>query len=448
VIRFAPGREEGIVDLKRKLGLAATVFAAFALVATAGAARGPQTTHHRQIHFKTPAAAFKYLKAHGVDLRGVVVQRGLRNYAGPRCPGKAWHCTSARHVIQFATSSASVNTFSCSASSPATVTPTPPDSCVIVQVNTTGNNTAKCVEQTTADGAQQNCDITQTNTSGANSAAVIQLITETQGQSQTGRQDASVHQQNGTGANNSLVTQTIGQATSTGGPSVSQSQDARQNNTISQNAVSGAQVSTMSQAVAQKATAGRTGSDFAPFAAAVLTGSQDQFGDGVGHVDQNSTGVSKAFNFQNMLQVETAPKNATVTQNQTGPFRCCTTQGSSTNDVFTIQQSKTQFASSLAPGDGQLLDENGLLTTSGQGHIGQFANQNGTTQSNSCDVTNGSCAAETAIVDGVPQTCSQSGSEVFCCLVDCIGFTPARSTASAPSVTAELTRAAQLRVRK
>jgi hypothetical protein len=436
------------VFLKRSLHVAAICLALFAiLIATAAAARGPQKAH-RQLHFKTPAAVLKYLKAHGVSTAGIVLQRGLRNYAGPRCPGKAWHCTTARHVVQFATSSASTNTFSCDASSPAIVTPTPPDSCVIVQVNTTGDNTAKCVEQTTADGAMQNCDITQTTTSGANKATVIQLITETQGQSQTGRQDASVQQQNGSGANNSLVTQTIAQATSTRGPSVSQSQDARQNNTISQNAGSGDQVSTMSQAVAQKENAGSTGSGFAPLAAAVLTGSQDQFGDGVGHVDQNSNGVSKAFNFQNMLQVETAPKNATVTQNQKGPFRCCTNQVSNANDVFTIQQSKTQFASSLVPGDGQLLDENGLLMTSGQGHISQFANQNGTTQSNSCDVTNGSCAAETAIVDGVPQTCSESGSEVFCCLVDCIDFTPASSIASAPSVTAELTRVAQLRVRR
>ena len=441
------------MDLKRTMGLAAAVFVAFALVATAGATRGLQGSHHTQFHFKTAAAALKYLKAQGVNNRSVVVQRGLRNYAGPRCPGKAWHCTTARHVIQFATSAASTNTFSCTASSPATITPSPPNGCVIVQVNVSGNNTAKCVEQTAADGAQQNCNITQTNTSGTNNATVIQLITESLNQpgtqSQTGRQDASVQQQNGTGANNSLVTQTIVQAMATGGPLVSQSQDGRQNNTINQTAGSGNQLSTMSQAVLQRETSGSSRFDFAPFSATVLTGSQDQFGDGVGRVDQSSTGVSKAFNFQNMLQIESTPRNAAVTQNQNGPFRCCSSQGSNANDVFSIQQSKTQFASSSVP-DGQTLDENGLLFTSGHGHISQFANQNGTTQSNSCDTTAGGCAAETAIVDGVPTTCSDNSSEPFCCIINCEEFAPAQqsSTSAPPSVTAQLVRAARMQYGK
>jgi hypothetical protein len=54
---------------------------------------------------------------------------------------------------------------------------------------------------------------------------------------------------------------------------------------------------------------------------------------------------------------------------------------SNANDVFNLQQSKTQIASSWLPGDGQLLDENGVLVTSGHGHIGQFADQHGTTHS-------------------------------------------------------------------
>ena len=77
---------------------------------------------------------------------------------------------------------------------------------------------------------------------------------------------------------------------------------------------------------------------------------------------------------------------------------------SNANDVFNLQQSKTQIASSWLPGDGQLLDENGVLVTSGHGHIGQFADQHGTTQPNNCDTTGGGCVAETAIVNGVITT--------------------------------------------
>jgi hypothetical protein len=77
---------------------------------------------------------------------------------------------------------------------------------------------------------------------------------------------------------------------------------------------------------------------------------------------------------------------------------------SNANDVFNLQQSKTQIASSWLPGDGQLLDENGVLVTSGHGHIGQFADQHGTTQPNNCDTTGGGCVAETAIVNGVIMT--------------------------------------------
>jgi len=93
-----------------------------------------------------------------------------------------------------------------------------------------------------------------------------------------------------------------------------------------------------------------------------------------------------------MIQKETAPWNATVVQSETGPFRCCTFQGSNPNDVFSIQQSKTQLTSSAAAN--LFLDQLGELDTTGHGHISQFANQNGTTQPNSCDVTNGACEAE------------------------------------------------------
>src|SRR5205814_8191850 len=87
-----------------------------------------------------------------------------------------------------------------------------------------------------------------------------------------------------------------------------------------------------------------------------------------------------------------------VSQDQEGPFRCCTFQGSNPNDVFTIQQSKTQLTSSSNPD--QFLRQDGELDTTGHGHISQFANQNGTTQMNSCDVTNGGCEASQQCTNG------------------------------------------------
>jgi hypothetical protein len=395
------------VYLKRSLSLVGVLgVAAAILIATAGAARGPEKPHAK-FHFTSTATVLKYLKSHGVNTRGMVVQRGVRNYAGPKCPGKGWNCTRARHVIQFALAATS-STFSCSPSYgtpagpfPPTPTAVSPDTCIVVQVNTTGDNNAKCIEQTSADGANQYCEIYQENVSGKNNAAIVQLINESSGQHQTGDQDARVTQQNGSGPNNSAVTQTIWQTTSTNGPTVDQNQQGRQNNDIDQTATAGGtQFSVMSQAVVQKATAGRERDwDFAPFAAAVFSGSQNQYGDGRGTVNQMSTGVSKSYNFQNMLQTEKAPKNSGVSQDQIGPYRCCSSQQSNPADVFYLEQAKGQFTTSAAASSA--LYEDGFLDTAGHGHIDQFANQNGATNTTICDVNAGSCAREIGGVNGV-----------------------------------------------
>ena len=70
--------------------------AATALVAGAGAG-GERTA--AGVRLTSMSSINRYLASIGVDPRTVVVQRG-RNYAGPRCPGKKWNCTSARRVIQ------------------------------------------------------------------------------------------------------------------------------------------------------------------------------------------------------------------------------------------------------------------------------------------------------------------------------------------------------------
>ncbi|MDQ2910214.1 MAG: hypothetical protein M3R39_04250 [Actinomycetota bacterium] len=424
------------MHVKRWLSLAGVAVAAAVLITTAGAAQRPTAKTH--VNFKTPAAVLKYLQHHGVNVRGMVVQRGLRNYAGPTCPGKAWHCTRARHVIQFHDGGGD-NAFKCSPSYGTPSSPYPPNpgdtlmpnTCVVVQVNTNGNNNATCTERSSAPDVSQECQVWQENVSGNNRSTISQVIDQENGQSQTGSQDAQLTQFNNTGKNDSDLSQTIRQATNAPGPSVGQDQSGRQTNSIDQEAsltAGGAQNSSMSQSVNQLAQAGGEGGDHATLAAFGLadeggpvSGSQSQFGDGRSDTSQSSSGVSKSDNDQTMKQRELAPKNSTgLTQFQNGPFRCCTFQGTNPKDKFTLKQSKLQFASTLPQTgggeknantlaffscdgpcpSGQTLSEKGHIDTSGKGSIRQFANQNGTQSTNSCNVTNGPCFATLACANG------------------------------------------------
>jgi hypothetical protein len=419
------------VHVKRWLSLAVAVAAAV-LITTASAAQRPTAKTH--VNFKTPAAVLKYLQAHGVNVRGMVVQRGLRNYAGPTCPGKAWHCTRARHVIQFDQGGGD-NAFKCSPSYPTPQPPAAPDTCVVVQVNVNGNNNATCTERSSAPGVSQECQVMQQNMFGNNRSKITQVIDQESGPGQTANQDAQLNQVNQSGRNDSDLSQTILQATSTPGPSVTQDQSGTQSNGINQQAASGAQNSSMSQSVNQLARAGGEGGDHATLAAldpanegGAVTGSQSQYGDGTSDTTQQSLGVSKSDNDQSMRQRELAPPNSTPTglsQNQFGPFRCCTNQTGNPKDKFTVSQSKRQFASTLAPAEGeaaktfalavcecppgQVLSETGDIFTSGNGNISQFADQNGTQANNSCTVTGGPCFATLDGTGGVFRACSTSG---------------------------------------
>ncbi|HEX6491426.1 MAG TPA: hypothetical protein VF002_08655 [Gaiellaceae bacterium] len=349
-------------------------------------------------------------------------------------------------MIQFATADDSSNSFVCTPASSGTMSP---NTCMIVQTAPlSGDNNAKCVEQSSSPTAAQDCEITQTNAgTGNNNAVVYQLIIQGS-QTPSNSQKAGITQSNTTGGNAALLTQTIVQSASTSVALVSQNQNAQQTNSINQSSGTGNQVSLMAQTVSQKEFAGPSDEDGdddsqgdepdEPFAGAAFMGSQNQNGNGISDTTQTSTGVSQSFNFQNMLQVESAPMLSAVTQYQLGPFRCCTFQGSNANDLFTIQQSKNQFTSS--PTSVQHLDQIGELDTSGHGHIGQFANQNGTTQSNTCDTTtSGACFAAQSCnhVEGGP-VCSPAVScntpECGTCFTGCfIGSPLARAARNAPS---------------
>ena len=156
----------------------------------------------RTANLSTRAGATRYLRAVGLDPRHVVIQRGARNYAGPKCPGKGWTCTASRKVLQVG----AVNLYSCS---PHTSGSSPND-CTITQF---GGGTATCAE-TSGVNVTQNCSITQTNTTtGANNnAIVIQIVAQSgaQGGTQTATQNASIAQSNTHGgSNNAGVTQNV-----------------------------------------------------------------------------------------------------------------------------------------------------------------------------------------------------------------------------------------------
>jgi hypothetical protein len=157
----------------------------------------------RTADLSTNAGAARYLRSVGLDPRQVVIQRGTRNYAGPKCPGKKWTCTTSRRVLQMG----AINTYFCA---PRTSGSSPND-CTIMQY---GGGTATCSETSTASGITQNCSITQLNTttSANNNALVVQILTQSgaQGGTQAATQNASITQNNTKGgSNNAVVTQNV-----------------------------------------------------------------------------------------------------------------------------------------------------------------------------------------------------------------------------------------------
>src|SRR5207247_3465545 len=128
------------------------------VIATAGAQTQPAPA--TGIALVTKSGVVKYLISHGIDPKGVVIQRGSHNYAGPHCPGAGWHCTTAKRVVQlsFATNNpGNANQFTCT---PATSAPDPYD-CLIVQSATGTDNNATCVEKVGDPTGTQHCDIYQ-----------------------------------------------------------------------------------------------------------------------------------------------------------------------------------------------------------------------------------------------------------------------------------------------
>jgi len=326
--------------------LAAFLFAAGGVTAGSGAARPSAALTVRS----SDQAVARYLRSIGVDPKGVVVQRGKRNYAGPRCPGKRWNCTRATRVVQVAATHGT-NTFVCSPASTGTDPST--STCVIVQLAVSGQNVATCDLQRFDAPASisQTCLIYQKNALGKKTnknIAVVTQVAEQQGAGglQETTQTARVKQTNDAGPNNLNLQQEVIQSLSTSAATVGQEQRSTQEYEIAQCglltgvddtcdfespvAMSGSASSVASQSLTQRASAPNA-----------TTGSQTQIGTARGEVDQWTTSNATSSNTQEKSQSESA-LGPDVIQTQIDPGLCCSRQGTNPSDRFTIDQTVTQ----------------------------------------------------------------------------------------------------------
>jgi hypothetical protein len=394
----------------------ATIAAAAMVLAGASAAAGPRAGQ---------AAATGHVRTAGI---AVVKQVGLRNYAGPNCPGKGWNCTSSTRVLQVSTGDGQ-NKAECTG----TLTG---QNCVVSQ--TGSSNTARCVERSTAAGAMQVCDITQ---SGAdNRAFVEQSIDQSEGSSQAGQQVAKVTQGPGTGtsASNDLkLSQDVKQMSKSADP---QTQDAYQSAVILQTALgAGSNSSNIDQSQLQKAFGSATQSQNASFslpsglldcvsgfptapnscadvvqhadagknandlhqsidedANSGVVANQDQGssnGGLEGHVHQDvpdtSSGSSKNKANQSKRQKVSAPSGSS--QFQYDPVRCCGTfsqEGGSNNSEDINQSSALDASEPLANQISELIGESksprGSCAINQHAKIGDGSETNSFSMSPSC----------------------------------------------------------------
>jgi hypothetical protein len=167
------------------------------VLAGASAAAGPRAGH--------PTVAKSNFRAAAV---GVVKQVGLRNYAGPNCPGKGWNCTSAKRVLQISAAGGE-NVAQCGGSGPVVVISG--QTCSITQTGSASStNYAKCYERSkSVPAAVQECTITQL---GANNTAIVdQLLVQTQGSTQKGTQRATVTQGSEAAGSSALNSSSVSQ---------------------------------------------------------------------------------------------------------------------------------------------------------------------------------------------------------------------------------------------
>ena len=429
----------------------------------------------RGIDVSTPTAVKQYLRSIGVSPSGVVIQRGVRNYAGARCPGKGWTCTSTSHpVVQFAAAGGK-NSFQGT-----------PGSGPVVQVAaaSSSQNVAKCI---TTSGITQSCSINQRGT-GSNTAIVVQIVTKTSGLTQNASQTARIIQTAGSGANTACVLQrtTIdGSTVAKKGASVNVTLDAHQSISITQDSASGGNTvqnasstgnclsgpldqsqtltstATGSGSITQRQNAankgpnmvldikqnqkpGFFGSASGPNSAAFnqtntltavavtpagpVSQTQSSVDGGIlANVNQDSTGVNTA----NATQTETQCEEA---NGAGGPLTCNTTA-----DPPGYSLTQTQFGP-VKKGDGDSKQTGGNPASTFT--INQSSTQNNDTGKNQTNLVQGDCATsgncmvtQTTNINGTSHTNTQSGQSVDT-QISCSGST---CTSSGPTTTGDLT---------
>lgn len=177
--------------------------------AAGGARAGPDLS--------TPEAAKTYLISQGFDPSKFIFQVGLKNYAGPSCPGLGWNCTTANLVVQIA-SAGGENYAECAEDA---------RQCVIVQgsqnvgpLPLSGENDINMHAHCGPPGSKRmmrkesdtlTCVIPQSNlTTGNNYAVVGMSIHDNDGSPQFGHTDAVVTQSTlGDGDNHAIVHEEI-----------------------------------------------------------------------------------------------------------------------------------------------------------------------------------------------------------------------------------------------
>ncbi len=394
----------------------------------------------RSADLSTRAGINSYLRSQGADPSRAVWQTGARNYAGPRCPGSGWTCTTVtdRPIVQ--RSSGGANVAECSAP------------CLVVQTGSVPrvNNSATCTRfrdnpAPTTSTLSQNCFISQSASgSGQNSATVNMTMKQKRGRTQHTTQHATVYQRSASGKNTATVTQLVGQDFRPASSSnIVQDQEAFLVATVDQaSTASGDNSANVQQTLTQKAFATGTGpadvtqnqnatspepNAFADIDQcsgdtslpandtctydnsdlgnndADLFQNVDQYenasteGDPItqnigsidggldGHIDQQAHAVALANGDQKEVQQAVGKTHGAGPPNQTliGPHFCCTDQFDDPGNQFNINQFSQQTTNNLNADITNI--GQGNCESSGNCHIDQQTIINGMTTNNSCD---------------------------------------------------------------
>jgi hypothetical protein len=370
------------MTVKRLLGIVGALCAITVLTGSVGAGAARTPTKHA-IDLSTNAAVKQYLRSLGISPRGVVIQRGARNYAGPNCPGKGWNCTRSHKVVQIATAAARVRA---GAGRSFFAKPPPP------------TNLYKCSKKT---GSTQTCGpFTQTSTgTGSNSAQIDETISQA-GQTLNGSQDAQITQVSDSGSNSVQIDLKITQSASTDAVSVSQSVTSAQNFNISQSSTSGGQSIQLNETSTQSETANSASS-----------GTQYASGDLFGHFTQSSTGLSTA-KIRQTHQVTQSALGPNVDQTVIDPMKCCATQsGNASDTVGLIQSGSAQTTGDATPNISAVYEAD--CQSSGTCTVTETQNTNGTTSTNTSsgstvntgfNCTGSTCTQQPITFDGSPGT--------------------------------------------